>query len=142
MSSAKQVVDRNMAAFNGKDVDRLLANQCPDVEFVTPGGVTFRGRDQVKQYVETFWTAFPDGRMACIGQVATEGEAATELLFTGTHTGPLRTPNGSIPPPGKHLHLRQVAVHRIENGLIASEHIYVDQLEFMTQLGLAGASAA
>lgn len=142
MSNAKQVVDRNMAAFNAKDIDKLLGNQCPDVEFVIPGGVTFRGRDQVKQYVETFWTAFPDGQMACMGQIATEDEAATELLFTGTHTGPLNTPNGSIPPTGKRLHLRQVAVHRIENGLVASEHIYVDQLEFMTQLGLAGASAA
>jgi ketosteroid isomerase-like protein len=142
MSNATQIVARNMAVFNAKDIDKLLDNQCPEVEYVLPGGITFRGRDHVKQYVQTFWSAFPDGRLSRIGQVATESEAATEALFTGTHTGPLVTPGGSIAPTGRQVTLRQVFVHRIEGGRIASEHVYVDQLEFLSQLGLAGAHGA
>jgi len=142
MSNASQVVDRNMAAFNAKDIETLLDNQCPEVEYVLPGGAALRGRDQVKPYVQIFWAAFPDGKLTRLGQVATEDEAATEALFTGTHTGPLSTPGGSIAPTGKHITLRQVFVHRIEDGRIASEHVYLDQLEFLTQLGLAGAPGA
>jgi len=71
--------------------------------------------------------------------VANENEAATEAVFNGTHTGPLSTPNGAIPPTGKQIPLKQVFLHRIEGGRIASETVYLDQLEFLTQLGLAGA---
>jgi predicted ester cyclase len=60
-------------------------------------------------------------------------------VFTGTHTGLLATPSGSIPPTGKKIALRQVFLHRIEDEMIASEHVYLDQLEFLTQIGLAGA---
>jgi len=39
---------------------------------------------------------------------------------------PLSTPGGSIAPTGKQITLRQVFVHRIEDGRIASEHVYLD----------------
>jgi steroid delta-isomerase-like uncharacterized protein len=137
MATANQVVQRNMDAFNAKDMDAFIANQCPEVEFVLPGGITIRGRDEVRQQLQANWTAFPDGTVTCMGQVATGDGAATEILFTGTHTGPLSTPNGTLPPTGRRISLRQASVHRIEDGLAASEHVYFDQVELMTQLGLS-----
>lgn len=93
----------------------------------------------MKQYVQASWSAFPDGKPTRVGQILTESGAATEAVFTGTHTGLLATPSGSIPPTGKKIALRQVFLHRIEDEMIASEHVYLDQLEFLTQIGLAGA---
>ena len=135
----KQLLDRNIEALNAKDIEGLLANQQPDAELVIPGGVTLRGHEQVRQYTEALWTAFPDGAFSFAGQVLADDAAATELVFTGTHTGPLATPNGEIPPTGRRVTIHSVSILRFKDGLIASEHAYLDQLEFMTQLGLTPA---
>jgi hypothetical protein len=50
MASSKQVLDRNVAAVNGRDLDAYLDNQQPDIELILPSGVTLRGRVQVGQY--------------------------------------------------------------------------------------------
>ncbi len=141
MTSAKQAADRHIAAFNAKNMDEFVGNESPDIEFVLPGAVTLRGRDQVRAYLQIFWKAFPDGRVTTREQIVTENAAVTESLFSGTHTGRLQTPTGDIPPTGRRVSLRQVAVQRIKDGVIASEHLYFDQLELMAQLGLAPAPA-
>jgi predicted ester cyclase len=69
-----------------------------------------------------------------------EDAAAVELVFMGTHTGPLATPNGVIPPTGRRVTLQSASILRFKEGLIASEHAYPDQLDFMTQLGLMPAA--
>src|SRR5947208_7456338 len=108
-SKTKQILDRNITTHNARDIDGYLANQSPDVEFVLPGDVTLHGRDQVRHYTEALWKAFPDGVLTFGNQVLAEDAAATELVFTGTHTGPMMTPNGPIPPTGK-----RVTTHSLE----------------------------
>jgi predicted ester cyclase len=140
ITSVKQLLERNLKALNSKDIEELLANQQADAELVIPGGVAIRGREQIGQYTQALWNAFPDGVFSFAGQVLTDDAAATELVFTGTHTGPLVTPNGEIPPTGRRVTIQSVSVLRFKDGLIASEHAYVDQLGFMTQLGLMPAA--
>ena len=135
-TTAQGVLDRNISALNTRDLEAYLNNQQPDVEFLLPGGVALHGRDQVRQYTEALWNAFPDGTLSFGDQVFAENVAATEVVFTGTHTGPMLTPEGSIPPTGRRVSLRSASILRIKDGLIASEHVYLDQLEMLTQLGL------
>ncbi len=61
---------------------------------------------------------------------------ALEARFTATHTGPLASPDGDIPPTGKAVNLAYADVLRFAGGRIRSEHVYFDQLGFLTQLGL------
>jgi len=140
ITTVKQLLDRNIKALNAKDIQAVLANQQPDAELVIGGGMTLRGHEQLKQYTQALWAAFPDGTFSHISRVLTDDAAAAELLFTGTHTGPLATPNGEIPPTGKRVTLHSASIMRFKNGLIASEHAYTDQVEFMTQLGLMPAA--
>ena len=135
-ASEKRVLDRNITAVNARDIEGYLVNQQPDVEFVLPGGVILRGRDQVRQYTEALWRAFPDGILTFGGQVFGHDVAAAEVVFTGTHTGPMVTPNGSLPPTGRVVTLHSASILYIKDGLVASDHVYLDQLEMMTQLGL------
>src|SRR6266487_5773448 len=138
--NTKQVLDRNITALNARDIDGYLANQRPDVEFVLSGDITLHGRDQARHYTEALWKAFPDGKLAFGEQVFAEDAAATELVFTGTHTGPMITPNGPIQPTGNRVTLHSASILKIKDGLIASEHLYSDQLEMITQLGLMPAA--
>jgi predicted ester cyclase len=137
--SAEQVVGRIMAAMNAQDIDEYLAMQHPQVELFLPGGVTLRGRDEVRQYLEAQWTAFPDGHLTCVNQVAIRNKAASEIVLSATHSGPLATPNGPVPPTGQRIDLRFVAVHQVEDGMASSERVYFDQLDMLLQLGLASA---
>jgi ketosteroid isomerase-like protein len=69
--------------------------------------------------------------------VRSAGELAVqEARFTGTHTGTLRAPSGDIPATGRSVDLRYVGVQSVENGRVASFHLYFDQAELLTQLGL------
>jgi steroid delta-isomerase-like uncharacterized protein len=130
----KQVLDRNITAINGRDIDGFLANQQPDVVFELPGGVSLQGHDELRQYMEAMWKAFPDGVLAFGRQAFADGLAATEVVFTGTHTGPMPGPNGPLPATGKAVTIHSVSILDIKDGLIASERVYGDQLELMTQL--------
>jgi predicted ester cyclase len=134
--NTRDILARNITSLNSRDIAGYLANQQPDVEFVLPGGITLRGRDEIRRYVEALWTAFPDGKLAFGEQVYAEDAAAVELVFTGTHTGPLATAAGPIVPTGKQVSLRSAAILRIKDGLIAAEHGYGDPLELTAQLGV------
>jgi len=133
---AGQVVKRIMAAANAQDIDEYLAMQHPQIELVLPGGVTLRGRDEVKEHVQAQWAAFPDGRVTCVNQFFSGNQAATEILLAATHSGALATPSGSVPPTGNRINVRFVAVHEIADGMARSERVYFDQLDLLTQLGL------
>lgn len=136
MTSTKQAADRHVKAFNDKNLEEFVGNESPDIEFVIPGGITLRGRDQVREYMKLFWSAFPDIKVTAAYQVIAGDTAVTEQTYSGTHTGTLRTPNGDIPATGKRVQGRQVAVQRVKDGLISSEHLYFDQMEFLGALGL------
>lgn len=136
MGSAQQAAERHVAAFNAHDLEAHAANETPDVEWIQPGGITLRGPEQVKQLQGIFWAAFPDAKASADNRIVADPYVVTEGTFTGTHTGVWRTPNGDIPPTNKRIKMRYVTIQKVEGELIASEHLYFDQAELMTQLGL------
>lgn len=136
MASTKEAADRHLRAFNDKNLEEFVGNEAPDIEFVIPGGITLRGREQVREYMKLFWNAFPDMTVTANHQVVAGDTAVTEATFSGTHLGILRTPNGDIPATHKAVRGRQVAVQRVKDGQVWSEHLYFDQMEFLGALGL------
>lgn len=59
----------------------------------------------------------------------------------GTHTSVLQTPEGEVPPTGRRVEIRWTAMYEARGDELVSEHLYFDQVEFLTQLGLAPAVA-
>jgi uncharacterized protein (TIGR02246 family) len=137
-----ELLERNLRALNAHDIEGVLANQTEDAELVVPGGVVLRGHEQLRQYTEALWAAFPDGSFSFASQVLTADAAAAELVFSGTQTGPLVTAGGVVEPTGRRVTLQSASIMRFRGGLIASEHAYPDQLEFRKQLGLLPADPA
>lgn len=112
------------------------------MEVILPDGRILRRRDQLGHNTKTAWTAFPDGTLEFGEQVFTEDAAAVETVLTGTDAGPLSTPDGTIPPTGRPVRLRLLSILRIRDGLVASEHVYSNQLDILTQLDFAPAPAS
>jgi steroid delta-isomerase-like uncharacterized protein len=134
MTDPKSVIERHIQAFGAKDAE--AEPWAADGEIVGPGG-QFRGRDQVLAFLGAYWEAFPDARLDVTRSLSEGQFVAAEGMIIGTHTGVLRTPNGDVPPTGRSVKIRWGAVYEVRGEEIASEHLYFDQNEFMTQLGLA-----
>jgi hypothetical protein len=135
MDEVKDAADRHVAAFNAHDAEAHMANESPDVEWVMPGGITLRGPEAVAELQKIYWAALPDARVTPANQLIAGSTVVTEGYMTGSHTGTLRTSQGDIPPSGNRIKLRYVTVQRVKDGLIVSEHLYFDQLEFLGQIG-------
>ncbi|HEV2712559.1 MAG TPA: nuclear transport factor 2 family protein [Gaiellaceae bacterium] len=134
MGEAVEAAKRADDAFNAHDLDARLAANSDDAEFVMPGGIKLRGREQA-DVLRAFWEALPDVTLTWETHVESGSMVAGEGLLAGTHTGPLRTPQGEIPATGRGVKLPYAFVRRVEGGKIASEHLYFDQMDFLGQLG-------
>ncbi|TDW79473.1 ester cyclase [Kribbella sp. VKM Ac-2566] len=139
--SAAEILQRNITALNNRDLETYLSNQHPDVTITLPGGVQVHGRDQVRASTQVMFAAFPDGKLQFGEQVLADDAAATEVVFTGTHTGPLATPAGEVPPTGRAVRTTTVSMLRFRDGMILTERVIGDELELARQLGLSTPNA-
>jgi steroid delta-isomerase-like uncharacterized protein len=109
-----------------------------DLVMVTPGlPGTMIGRDARLQFVQGSVDSFPDGVVKVQRSFGSGDWACIEVLFTGTHTGPMLGPDGTeIPPTGKSVEWPYCMVIKFKNGLVTELYEYYDQMSLMTQLGL------
>jgi predicted ester cyclase len=107
-----------------------------------PGGFSGRGLE----FAATFWSvwqgAFPDNQVTLKTVVGEGSEGAEESVLNGTHTGVLPSPAGEVPPTGRHVSIPFAGLHTVRNDKWVSFHVYFDQVELLTQLGLMPAPAA
>ena len=135
---ARTVFDALTDAVNRHDRSAIATCYAPDVTVVTPDG-TFTGREAAAAMIHEFIDAFPDLHGTSWSKVTSGDMAVDEFTLEGTNTGPIATPEGeSIPPTGRTLSLRCIDVGVIRDGQIVSHRVYWDQLDLLTQLGLAG----
>jgi steroid delta-isomerase-like uncharacterized protein len=125
-------------AFSRQDFDACLALATEDIEVVlTPFAQTFHGHEGFRQFMTTFKQAFPGLTVTITNQVVTEDQVVNECSWTGTHTGPLMSPTGEIPPTGKSVSGAVFCeVWGLRNGKIASLRNYQDVSSWLRQLGL------
>jgi ketosteroid isomerase-like protein len=135
MGTAKQIVDRVWEFMESHALDRLSEVVDPDCDFEMPG-MSFKGEAALRQMLGAYLTAFPDLRHTVRHSVESGDTIALELDVTGTHTGPMQTPQGSVPATGKKVVWRSCDYVRVRGGKIASWHVYHDSVPFLTALGL------
>jgi predicted ester cyclase len=58
-----------------------------------------------------YWEAFPDARLEVARSIEEGSLAAVEGTMSGTHSGVLRTPEGEIPPTGRRVEIRWMAIY-------------------------------
>ncbi len=124
-------------SYNTQDIEQYAAVATEDCEVLdVPSGMVSHGREALKQFAQVFITAFPDGKLELTNIFATDDQAAFEFVARGTHTGPLVSPSGQIPPTGRDVELRFCNIVQVRNGKVASQHTYYDALGLLQQLGL------
>ncbi len=94
------------------------------------------GREAATQYAMAWLRAFPDARLTVKNELVAGDWVAQEFTFEGDHEDTLSSPSGDVPATHKRLTGRAVQLFRVEGDTIAETHLYFDQVQVMTQLGL------
>jgi steroid delta-isomerase-like uncharacterized protein len=130
--------EEEIAAWNAHDVDRALA-VFPDevVWHDVSSPQPFPGKDAIRQYLQGWFSAFPDIKITVTNRVVTEDYVAAELDFLGTNTGALQlAPGASIPATGKTVHGKGTYFVHFKDGKPVEVRSYPDLAGMMMQLGL------
>ena len=94
----------------------------------TPEGES--GPEYVKQFVNMYRVAFPDGRAVIEDMISEGDEVAYRWTYRGTHQGELM----GIAPTGKRVTITGITIARFADGKIVEEWNNFDQLGMMQQL--------
>ena len=136
-ADVEQLDDRGMAAWDQHDTaafTALLADEFTFSDVMAPG--PFHSTEQVQDYMEGWFTAFPDMRLKSTNRVVTEDQVAAEVEFTGTNTGPLRMGGQEIPATGKSVTGTGTYFVSVKDGKFVSFRVHPDVASMMAQLGL------
>jgi predicted ester cyclase len=139
-AEARAVVERGMKAFNAHDLEALARDSAPDIESTAPGDIKLKGPQAVKEYNQNFVKAFPDARIEARNIFTAGNTVIVEGIFTGTHDGTLKTPMGDVPATGRKVKGEFIQVFEVDRGLVKRDNLMYDQVQLMTQLGLAPAA--
>lgn len=93
---------------------------------------TVEGLVAYRAFIADTRAIFPDLQMT-VEEVIIEGNTVvTRVFWTGTQLGPLRWT--ALPPTGKPVRVALCSVVHMQDGKIAEEFAYVDQLGMLQQL--------
>jgi predicted ester cyclase len=136
-NEARTVVERGMKAFNAHDLEGVARDAAPDIEAAVPGDIKLKGPQALKEYSQNFIRAFPDARVEAKNIFTAGGTVIVEGVFTGTHDGTLKTPMGDVPATGRKVKGEFVQIFEVDRGLVKRNSLMYDQVQLMTQVGLA-----
>lgn len=135
MGSNRDLVESSYRAIESGDWDALAAIGTEDISFVTPYG-PMTGREALVGFMQMWRRAFPNLRFATTNAIEHGDAVVVEGTFTGTHDGPLVSPQGEVAPTGRPVSNSFCNVFEIRDGRIAAFRGYADTLDIMAQLGL------
>ena len=130
IAKARGVVD----AFSAGDLERMVApHDGVYHEFGTQR--TMNGRDEIKEGLGGWKKAMPDAKATIRNALASGNTVVLELTWEGTQTGPLETPDGTIPASGKRQVTPATWVFDFEGDRIKESRHYFDMATILSQIG-------
>ena len=136
-SNSAEVVRSFIATWNTHDTSAILALLDSEIVFRSPLFASpVRGLEERKGEIVNFLASMPDFQFKLLGIAAAGDFVATELVGSGTSTGPAILPGRDpIPPSGRHVEFGMAAFFRVTaQGKIAEERYYYDRLTMIQQL--------
>jgi steroid delta-isomerase-like uncharacterized protein len=123
-------------AFNAADWTRMKGLMTPDCVYEEPATQRrLEGPDAMVEGLKVWKEAFPDAKGTITKAFEAGDSVAQEITWTGTQTGSLVGPLGTVPATGKRVEVKASLLHTIRGDKVASSHHYFDLLGMLAQLG-------
>jgi steroid delta-isomerase-like uncharacterized protein len=128
-------------AFNRADWDAFRGFTTADTVYTETGtGRRVEGADAYIELCQAWKLAFPDVKGTIGNTIASGDLVAMEIVWEGTHTGVLQTPNGVIEPTGNRISIPASNWIRFAGDRAKETHHYLDVLALLQQIGAMPAS--
>jgi steroid delta-isomerase-like uncharacterized protein len=133
----QEFIDRYNEAWNGHDVDAIVAMHTDDSVFENhvTGDVNV-GREAISNAIRGIFRVFPDLSFEGRRQYIREDLVVQEWTARGTHEGTISRGGIELEPTGKPVEYRGMDVIPIRGGLVARKDVYSDSVTLLRQLGL------
>ncbi|MFC1947425.1 ester cyclase [Chloroflexota bacterium] len=133
-------VEENKSILRNQHVEELfnkgnlsIADEIVSPDYVYHGPIgEFKGPEGLKQIVQMWRNAFPDGRFKVDDMVAEGDKVAVRYTWTGTHQGELM----GIAATGKQVTMTAAYFYCFENGKEVEAMPYSDMSALYQQLGV------
>lgn len=136
MSNVIETARAATGAYNDKDWNKIKALFAENGVYDEKAtGRRIQGIGQVLEAWQGWAKAFPDSKATFLAEHASGETAILEVVWKGTHTGPLQTPSATIPPSNKRIEVPACQVMKVEGGRVKSYTHYFDMLTLLTQIG-------
>jgi predicted ester cyclase len=133
---ARVILDKVLELWNKGNLALIPEIYTADCVATTSSSPTpFVGHEGIKQWIAINRTMMPDMAMAFPEVVAVPGKIVTIWTMTGTQTGPMVMPGGTMPPSGKKVSITGLSIDYLKDGKLAKEIVVMNTLEMLMQLG-------
>ncbi len=121
--ATRALIEELLDAYNEPDLDRAALLYAEDCRYLNRAlGIRIEGRGAQRANTQAFLDRFPDRRLRPRRVIADEGGAAVEAEFVAT------SPGGPwMPPAGQPYGVGMCCVFEVREGLVLSEHDYIDR---------------
>jgi steroid delta-isomerase-like uncharacterized protein len=114
-------------------IPELYTTDCVATSSSTP--VPFVGHEGIKLWIENSRAMMPDLVMAFPEIVAKPDKIVAVWTMTGTQTGPMVTPGGTVPGTGRKVSVTGMSIDYLRDGKMVKEVVIFNALEMLMQLG-------
>jgi steroid delta-isomerase-like uncharacterized protein len=130
---------RNIAAFEGvlphwdsHNIPEILTYYDENIVWHNvPMQEIYRGRDEVRVFLEDLFGALPDLTLEVPLRIPRGKFVAEKLVIRGTHMGNLL----GLPPTGRYVEIPAISMVEFHNGRLKEDHFYYDAAHIMRQMG-------
>ncbi len=136
LETNKNLVQRFAAAIDAHDWGSLDALVTPDIRRHSRASgqmSEITSLNEFKQFEQTLHKSFSEGQVTYEIMIAEGDMVAAYATFTGVNTGPL----GEVEATGKSVHVKFLAMFRIETAKIAEIWVEWDNVSRLAQLGIS-----
>ena len=135
----RQIAVEQVALWNAKDVDGVLARLTDDVAWSTPAK-TVQGKAAAADDMRETFTAFPDLTFDPAAMEVFINADASAMVTTWSATGTLTGSQQGVPATGRRGTVGGMTLARFRGDLISEYRIAYDELSYLQQFGLLPAS--
>jgi len=123
-------------AFNTSDWATYSAAMTNSTQYESPR-FQARGPEEIMPFVQGVKESFPDIKATATNILVCGNTLVRELTWEGTHSGPMKTPQGTIPPTNRRFTFKGVVLlEASDDGQVVAVREYYDRAAIMAQLGI------
>jgi steroid delta-isomerase-like uncharacterized protein len=135
-AALREAIDRYNEAWNGHDLDAIVAMHAPDMVFANhTAGESATGED-VRAHVGSIFETWPDIEFTTRRLYVREGLVVQEWTAAAIHAKTMRRGDLTVEPTGKRVVWDGIDSIPFENGLVKRKDVYSDSVSILRQVGL------